>query len=611
MRDLPFTLPALREAYAAGASPKDVIAEVYRRIANVNDPGIFIHLRDEAEAESEAESLGAFDPAKPLWGIPFAVKDNIDVAGMPTTAACPDFSYDPEADAFVVARLRAAGAIVIGKTNLDQFAAGLVGVRSPYPIPKNALDPAIVPGGSSSGSGVVVAHGIVPFSLGTDTAGSGRVPAALNNIVGLKPSLGAFSATGVVPACRSLDTISVFAMTVDDAYAVFELATAYDPADAWSRKIPAPPLSPVPPALRIGIPDAASIEFCGDDVQKASFDATVARLKDMGAAIVPVDFTPLYAVARMLYEGAWVAERHAVIEDRLRDKPETVHPVTRTIVEKALPLTATDAFRGIYRLKDLIRQAEPALASVDLLCVPTMPTFYTVADLEADPIGPNSRLGTYTNFVNLMDMCGIAVPVAARSDSRPGSVTLLAPKGRDSLVASLARNLEVVAGRTLGATTWPSPALSQAPNAVSVRDDEIAIAVCGAHMSGMPLNPGFVDFGARFLGAASTAPVYRLFALSKLSPERPGLVQVGKDKGAAIDLELWSLPRARFADFLLTIAPPLGIGSVLLADGTAVPGFLCEAIAGDETSDITHYGGWRPYVQSLERSQERAVAVKA
>nr|MCU0906351.1 allophanate hydrolase [Paracoccaceae bacterium] len=427
LASLSFDIGALHAAYAGGLSPTAVMAEALRRIAAADDPAMFLALRTAEDLMAEAAALPAFDPvAYPLWGIPFAVKDNIDVAGMPTTAACPAYAYAPERDAFVVARLRAAGAIPVGKTNLDQFATGLVGVRSPYGVPRNAIDPAIVPGGSSSGSAVAVARGVVSFSLGTDTAGSGRVPAALNNIVGLKPTLGTLSATGVVPACRTLDTISIFALTVADAHAAFRAASGYDTADAYSRPIPAPPLAAPPPVLTVAVPDTATIEFFGDTVQAASFTAALDRLAAHGARIVPIDFTAFYDVARMLYEGAWVAERMTVIEDLMRRDPAAIHPVTARIIAAADKLSAADAFRGIYRLADLRRKAEALMQGADLICVPTIPTFYSLADLAADPVGPNSRFGTYTNFVNLMDLCGIAVPVAPRSDGRPGSVTLLA-----------------------------------------------------------------------------------------------------------------------------------------------------------------------------------------
>ncbi|MEO0679413.1 MAG: allophanate hydrolase [Pseudomonadota bacterium] len=589
--DLPFTFDALRGAYAAGLSAEAVVDEVFARLDAIDDPAIFIHLRDRAEVRAEAAALGPYDPARPLWGLPFAAKDNIDAAGIETTAGCPAYAFTPDADAFVAARLRAAGALLIGKTNLDQFATGLVGVRSPYGAPRNAVDPAIVPGGSSGGSGVVVGHGAVAFSLGTDTAGSGRVPAALNNIVGLKPSLGALSATGVVPACRTLDTISLFALTVDDAYAAFEVASGYDAADAYARPFAPAPLSAPAPGLRIGGPDAASLEVFGDDMQAAAFVRDLDRLSAGGAAIVPVDFEPLFAVARLLYQGAWVAERYTVIEALLAEDPGAVHPVTRQIISAAEGMSAADAFRGLYRLADLKRAAAPMLASVDMLCVPTIPTFYTVADLEADPVGPNSNLGTYTNFVNLLDMCGIAVPTAPRTDGRPGSVTLLAPAGQDAAVASLARTLEADCDRVMGATPHPVPPPPPLPAAPS---DEIELAVCGAHMKGLPLNRQLTDLGARFVRAARTAPRYRFYALPGGPPERPGLVRA--EGGGAVALEVWALPKTALGAFMQGIPAPLGIGSVELSDGAWVKGFICEAEGARDATDITHLGDWRAFL---------------
>jgi allophanate hydrolase len=588
-----FTFDALRSAYAAGLSPQATVREVYRRIAEVADDGIFLHLRPVAEVLAEAENLGAFDPDRPLWGLPFAIKDNIDLAGAPTTAACPDFVYVADEDAFAVARLRAAGALAIGKTNLDQFATGLVGVRTPHPVPRNAIDPLIVPGGSSSGSAVAVAHGLVSFALGTDTAGSGRVPAALNNIVGLKPTLGALSATGVVPACRTLDTISVFALTVADAHVAFQAAAGFDPADAFSRPVPVPDLGAAPAGLRIGVPDAATREFFGDAAQAASFAATLDRLAEAGHRIVALDFTPFFEVARMLYDGAWVAERMTVVETMMRDRPEALHPVTRAIIGAAEHLSAADAFRGIYQLADLRRAAEPALAAVDLLCVPTIPTFCSLADLEADPVTPNSRLGTYTNFVNLMDLCGIAVPVAARTDGRPGSVTLLARAGQDGLAAGLAASLHARSGAMLGATKDRVPtgeALPASPDAT-----EIELAVMGAHMTGLPLNGELTRLGARFLQATETAPAYRLYALPGGPPHRPGMVRTAEG-GGAIRVETWALPLTQVGAFLAGIPSPLGLGTVTLADGRAVKGFLAEAAAVAGARDITALGGWRAFL---------------
>ncbi len=589
---LSFDAAALHAAYRAGTRPEAVVAEAYARIAAAEVPGIFLHLRPQAEVAAEAAALPAFDPATfPLWGLPFAIKDNIDLAGAPTTAACPAYAYTPAADATVVARLRAAGALVLGKTNLDQFATGLVGVRTPHPVPRNAIDPALVPGGSSSGSAVAVARGLVTFALGTDTAGSGRVPAALNNIVGLKPSLGTLPATGVVPACRTLDTVSVFALTVADAWAAFSAAAGPDPADPFSRTLAVPPLGPRPPALRVGVPDGASRQFFGDAAQEAQFADALGSLAARGVTVQELDFAPFYAVAEMLYEGAWVAERMTVIEPLLRARPEAILPVTRAIIGKADDLSAADAFRGIYRLAELRQQAEAAMAGLDLLCAPSIPTVYTLAELEADPVAPNARLGTYTNFVNLLDLCGLAVPVAPRPDGRPGSVTLLGRAGADALVASLAEALHPTAA-AMGATGHPPPA--PADRSAQPGAGEHAIAVVGAHMSGLPLNHTITDRGGRFLRATQTAPDYRLFALPGGPPARPGLLR--GPGGAAIALELWSLPEARLGDFLATVPAPLSLGTVALVDGSSALGFLVEAAGTDGAEDITAHGGWRAYL---------------
>lgn len=580
LQDTPLTLSALNAAYDKGLTPADAVREVYRRIEAVDDPALFIHLRSMEEVIAEAEALPARSDDLTLWAVPFVAKDNIDVAGIPTTAACPDYAYTPEKDAFVIAQLRAAGALLIGKTNLDQFATGLVGVRSPYGIPRNAIDPESVPGGSSSGSGVAVGHGFVTFSLGTDTAGSGRVPAALNNIVGLKPSLGSISASGVVPACRTLDTVSIFARNVADAFAVFQVACAEDAGDAYSKAISPGYLSAPVAGPRIAVPDHRSREFFGDLVQAANFEENLARLVSLGAQIVEVDFRPLYDVADMLYEGAWVAERYTVVEDLMKTKPDALHPTTAQIIGSAERLSAADAFRGIYRLKELERKAQAILGAVDMLCVPTIPTFYSLADLEADPITPNSNLGTYTNFVNLLDLCGIAVPTAPRSDGRPGSITLLGPSGSDAQLASLAQAFE---GETLTADSQVIP----------LQDDEIAIAVCGAHMSGMALNHELTERGGRFIASTHTAPRYRLYALAGGPPARPGLLR--SERGAEIELELWALPTTAMGGFLRGVPSPLSIGTIELAGGTTAHGFLVEATAVQDAEDITHLGGWRAF----------------
>ncbi len=445
--DVAPTIADLHAAYAAGEPPRAAIAALYRRIAVVDDPGIFIHLRAEADVLADAARLPAFDPARfPLWGVPVAVKDNIDVAGLPTTAACPAFAHVPDRSAAVVDKLVAAGALVIGKTNLDQFATGLVGVRSPYPIPRNAFDPTRVPGGSSSGSAIAVAQGIVPIALGTDTAGSGRVPAGLNDLVGLKPSLGAVSTRGVLPACRTLDCVSVFSRTPDDAWRTYEVLRGFDAEDAYSRSVAADTPATAPPLRTLGLPRAADRLFFGDAAMADAFEASLGLLAPLAGATAPVDLTPFFAVAKLLYEGPWVAERHAAMRSFLATNAGDVHPVTRQIVEAAGRFSATDAFEGLYRLADLRRATEQVWTRVDALVVPTAPVFPMLADLAADPIGPNNRLGTYTNFVNLLDLAALSVPGPFRADGLPAGITLIGPRGSDAALMRLGAAFVAAAG---------------------------------------------------------------------------------------------------------------------------------------------------------------------
>ncbi|MBA3041603.1 MAG: allophanate hydrolase [Alphaproteobacteria bacterium] len=593
-----FDIASLHAAYSAGWTVKAMIDRVFARIEAVDDPGIFLHLADKTSLLAEADALGPFDPAaKPLWGIPFAVKDNIDVAGMPTTAACPDYAYMPDKDATVVHLLKAAGALVIGKTNLDQFATGLVGVRTPFPVPRNAIDPALVPGGSSSGSAVATAQGMVSFALGTDTAGSGRIPAGLNNIVGLKPSVGALSTTGVIPACRTLDCVSIFALTVDDAWRVFSVAAEPDESDAYSRTVMAEGYGAAPPVLTIGVPAKADRQFFGDVVMEASYDAALSTLAGMGHKLVELPFADFYATANLLYEGAWVAERYAAVRDFFDAHEASFHPVTRKIYGGAKNLSAADAFDGLYALQELKRKLAQVIASVDLICVPTAPTHYTVKDLEAEPIRENSRLGTYTNFVNLLDMCGIAVPTGNRRDGLPASVTLLAGFGKDGLTASLAADLHAASGLPLGATNWALP--DRVAPAMVAEEDLIDLVVVGAHLSGMPLNSQLRDLDARFSRATRTAETYRLHALAGTRPPKPGLIRSSGDNGAMIEVEVWQLTPDAFGRFVAAIPSPLGIGTIELSDGTSAKGFLVEPIALAGAEDITVHRGWRAYMQSL------------
>ena len=592
MTDLPFDIRSLRAAYAGGTTPAEIIEMVFARIAVVNDPGIFITLGDKDALLAQAKALGAYDASQPLWGIPFAVKDNIDVAGMPTTAACPDYLYRPERDSTVVALLRAAGAIPIGKTNMDQFATGLVGVRSPYPIPRNAIDPKLVPGGSSSGSAVATAHGIVSFALGTDTAGSGRIPAGLNNIVGLKPSVGALSTTGVVPACRTLDCVSIFALTVDDAYAVFSVVAQPDATDAYSRSFSFGTYGIRPPKLRVGVPAKADRRFFGDTTMEAAYEDALARLTTLGCELVELPFADLYAVANLLYEGAWVAERYAAIKDFFDAHEASLYPVTRQIYGGAKSLSAADAFKGFYALQGYKQKLAPMLARVDLLCVPTAPAHYTLADLKQEPIRENSRLGTYTNFVNLLDMCGIAVPTGTRRDGLPASVTLLGGAGKDALAATLAAQLHAASGLTLGATGWAQP---EAAASTSATTDGIPLVVVGAHLSGMPLNSQLTLCGATFERAIATSPHYRLFALSGQSTPKPGLLRSANGDGVSIETEIWRLTPEAFASFVVAIPAPLSVGTITLADGSSAKGFLVEPAGLDGATDISRYGGWRAF----------------
>jgi allophanate hydrolase len=599
------TVAAIVAAHRSGASsPEATVARAFARIRAHSDPAVFIALREEADALAEAAALASAGSGElPLYGVPLAVKDNIDVAGLPTTAACPAFAYQPARDATCVARLKRAGAIVIGKTNLDQFATGLVGVRTPYGIPRNLFDPALVPGGSSSGSAIAVAAGLVPLALGTDTAGSGRVPAALSNIVGLKPSLGLVSTAGVVPACRTLDCVSVLALTVDDAFTALAAMAGPDAADPYSRPRPLGALGAVPAGVRLGAPLSGQRLFFGDKASEAAYAAALARLARLGAAIVEVDIEPFYAAARLLYEGPWVAERYLTARALIASAPQAMHPVTRQIILGGAHGSAADAFAAFYQLEELRRVRDHVFRRIDALALPTVPTVYTVEQVLADPIGLNSRLGTYTNFVNLLDLCALAVPASLHANGTPFGITLVAPAGDDAALASLGRAFHADTGLPLGAIGEPQPPLAPVSNLPA--DGEIAVAVVGAHLSGMPLNPELKSFGARFLERTKTAASYRLFALSGTAPPKPGLVRVGAqggEAGVAIEVEVWAMPAEAFGRFVAAVPLPLSIGTLTLADGRGVKGFLAEAAATHGARDISAFGGWRAFVEQMKAS---------
>ncbi|WP_128928407.1 allophanate hydrolase [Bradyrhizobium guangxiense] len=592
----PETIAAIVAAHRAGTlTPAQTVARTYQRIRDHNDPAIFISLRDERDAVAEAEKLAARADAAslPLYGVPVAVKDNIDTLGFPTTAACPAFSYMPTHDSTAVARLRAAGAIIIGKTNLDQFATGLVGVRSPYGIPRNSIREDLIPGGSSSGSAVAVGAGLVPLTLGTDTAGSGRVPAMLNNIVGLKPSLGMISTAGLVPACRTLDCISIFALTVDDAALALSVMAGPDQADPFSRDRRLRPLTQFPANLRLGVPRNGQLIFFGDKKAEAAYADALKRWTALGAKLVEFDLEPFYETARLLYEGPWVAERYLVIKDLLASAPDTIHPVTREITAAGARLTAADTFSALYRLQGLRKIAERTFANIDALVLPTAPTAYTTAQVLANPIELNSRLGTYTNFVNLLDLCGLALPASMRADGIPFGITLLAPAGRDEMLASIGRVFHAETKLSLGAKGVVEAPLAPLP---ASSGDEIPIAVVGAHLSGMTLNGELTALSGKLIEATKTAPDYKLYAL-QTTPPKPGLLRVAAGKGASIELEIWSLSPSAFGKFVDAIPAPMAIGTVRLADGRSVKGFLVEPEVLSEARDITAYGGWRAYMK--------------
>jgi len=589
------TVAAILAAHRAGhLSPAQTVARSFQRIRDHNDSAVFISLRDERQALVEAERLAAQDATRlPLYGVPVAVKDNIDVAGLATTAACPAFAYSPSRDATSVARLRAAGAIVIGKTNLDQFATGLVGVRSPYGIPNNPLRGDLIPGGSSSGSAVAVSAGLVPLALGTDTAGSGRVPAMLNNIVGLKPSLGLISTAGLVPACRTLDCVSVFALSVDDAMAALAAMTGPDSADPYLHDRPLAQISTFPHPLRLGVPRSGQLIFFGDKAAEAAFGEALQRWTALGATLVEFDLEPFYEAARLLYEGPWVAERYLVIRDLLASSPDSIHPVTREITIAGARLSAADTFAALYRLQALRKIAERAFAGIDALVLPTAPTVYSTAQVLTNPVELNARLGTYTNFANLLDLCGLALPAAMRPDEIPFGITLLAPAGQDARLASIGRVFHADTGLPMGARSLPQPPL--AALAAGVAGDEIAIAVVGAHLSGMALNGELKKLGGRLLEAARTAPDYKLYALAT-TPPKPGMLRVAAGAGTAIELEVWALSAASFGKFVAAVPPPLSIGTVRLADGRLVKGFIVEPAAVGGAREISAFGGWRAFM---------------
>ncbi|MEJ1964244.1 MAG: allophanate hydrolase [Gammaproteobacteria bacterium] len=615
---LPATLSVgdLLEGYRARRfTVTEVVEHVLDRVAQATERYVWISVLPAERVLAYASALESRSPESlPLYGVPFAIKDNIDLEGVVTTAACPDYAYMPEASAHSVQRLIDAGAIPIGKANLDQFATGLVGTRSPYGACRNSFDQAYISGGSSSGSAVAVATGLVSFSLGTDTAGSGRIPAAFNNIVGLKPTCGRVSTRGVVPACRSIDCVSIFALTADDAARVCAVVEGYDRADAYSR-VPEPSVAAAPTLasgpFRFGIPRADQLEFFDDTEYARLFFDSVKRLEQLGGQCVEIDFAPFRTAAKLLYNGAWIAERYDAVGEFIERKPDSVHAITRQLILASTGLTAADAFRSFHRLADAKRAAREAWGDIDVLVTPTAGTIYKIADVEWEPIRLNSNLGFYTNFVNFLDLAAVAVPAGFREDGLPFGITMIGGAWSDESLLRLADRFHRVSVDQAGALGTALPAAAVPPISLAGRNlaggteagragegaQSILVAVCGAHMEGLPLNHQLGTRGATFVQRTRTVPSYRFYALPGGPPLRPGMVRVPSG-GASIDVEVWSVPAAHFGSFVAGIPAPLGIGKVDLEDGQQVSGFLCEAHAVEGASDITALGGWRQYLRT-------------
>jgi allophanate hydrolase len=593
----------LAQAYAADSiAPSDVIEEVYGRVeaSQMAGQNAWLAVRPLAELLADVRALPARKTAGqplPLFGLPFGVKDSIDVAGLPTTVGCPALSRVPAESAPVVKRLVDAGAIVVGKTNMDQLASGLVGVRSPYGVPANPFSARMIPGGSSSGSAVVVAAGHVSFALGTDTAGSGRVPAAFNNVVGLKPTRGVVSMRGVAPACRSVDCFSVFTLTVGDACAVVEVARGYDEHDPFSRtEVAGLPLSPKPPPRpwRIGVPRAAQREFFGDREAEATFDASIARFKSLGCVLVDVDLTPFRQAGDLLYGGPWVAERLVLGGTLLAERPDAFLPVIREILSEGRRYDALATFKAMYRLATLRQETLPVWRQIEALLVPSTPTIFSIQEVLANPRELNTKLGIYTTFANLLDLTAFAIPAGFRRDGLPAGITLLGPKGADASIAAIAEAHHRELGGRVGATEHEL--VSSAPVAPPP-DGRLRVAVVGAHLQGQPLNGQLTSAGATLVRSARTAPLYRLYELPETTPAKPGLVREANG-GHAIEVEIWALDAAAFGHFVSGVKAPLCIGTIDLEDGSHVPGFLCEAHAVARAKDISAWGGWRAYLRS-------------
>ena len=576
------SIAELRKSYLAGElSPDQVIMNCLARIEGDEDSNAWIETLPAHDLKGYLDGLKQMPVDEhPLWGIPFAVKDNIDLVGCATTAACPDYAYQPAESAFVVKQLIAAGAIPLGKTNMDQFATGLVGTRSPHGAVPCIYNEDYISGGSSSGSAYAVASGQVAFSLGTDTAGSGRVPAAFNGLVGVKPSRGLLSCSGVVPACKSLDCVSIFTNNLEDANSVLSVASSFDADDAYARKAAFVVKAGAP--VTIGVPAPEDLYTLNPEYETL-FNRAVAKLRKNGIKVVEIDFKPFAAAAKLLYQGPWVAERYHAVGEFIERNLDRVDESVATIIRGAKSVTGYSTFDGFYELQRLKRLADAELAKVDCIMTPTTPTQFTHAEIAENPILNNTELGYYNNFMNLLDYAALAVPGGRTGSGLGFGVTFFADAQTDLL-------LQQAAGLLLGEPT-------EYLNGAFAEPESIPVAVCGAHLEGMPLNWQLTLRDATLLQKTTTAPCYQFYALAGGPPFRPGLQRV-EQGGEAIDVEVWSVPKNMFGSFVAGIPAPLGIGKLELADGSWVPGFICEPYGLQGAVDITAMKSWREYMKN-------------
>lgn len=600
IKTLGWTLAEWKAGYADNTIQLEDLYALVEQFDRADPAWISIASKEQLTAQIDALKKIENATTLALFGVPIAVKDNIDVAGFASTAAFKLFTDLKTQDAYVVQRLKQAGAIIVGKTNLDQFATGLVGTRSPFGAVQNTFNPDYVSGGSSSGSGSVVARGLVPIALGTDTAGSGRIPAAFNNIVGLKPTKGRFSNTGLLPACKSIDCISIFALTVADANDVALLMEGFDVQDSYSRVNPATAPAKLSEKLKLAIPK--QLEFFGDTQSADAFQQALLQLKNLGAEITEIDFSAFNQLASQLYQGSWVAERTAAVADLLETSAQDFDPTVLEIIQKGKQYSAVDTYRAEYLKQDLARNIQQTLAQFDALVVPSSPTIHTLAEMAEAPIENNSHFGTYTNFTNLADLSAIAVPAGFRADGLPFGITLIAPAWHDAALADFAQTWQQHLQLPLGAINKKWPESSRAISAPSAQ--HFRVAVVGAHLSGMPLNFQLTTRQAVHVETTTTSADYALFALPGTVPPKPGLAR--QDEGQKIIVELWDIPKARFGEFVAEIPTPLGMGNVELADGRWVKGFICEPYGLNGAKNISEFGGWRAYIQSLQQTTAKS-----